>query len=54
VEQKAKSLLIVTVTLASLGLAGFVGVSYAVSQDEALIAHSPNDRANHHPLHEAN
>jgi hypothetical protein len=53
VEQKAKSLLFVTVALASLGLAGFVGVSYAVSKDEAPAAHYPNDRANHHPLHAA-
>ena len=52
-EHKAKSILIMTAILASLGLVGFVGVSYAVSQDEASVIHYPNDRANHHPLHEA-
>jgi len=53
VQHKAKSILIVAVALALLGLAGFVGVSYAISQD-ATVGHYPNDRANHHPVHEAN
>ena len=53
-EQKAKSLLIVMIALAALGLAGFVGVSYATSKDGGAVTGYPNDRANHHPLHEAN
>ncbi|HEY1382063.1 MAG TPA: hypothetical protein VGF43_00530 [Dongiaceae bacterium] len=53
-EHKAKYVLILAATLAALGLAGFVGVSYAISQDDPIVTHHPNDRANHHPLHEAN
>jgi hypothetical protein len=54
VEQKAKAMLIVALTLGVLVLAGFVGVSYAVSQDDATVTHYANDRANHHPVHEVN
>jgi hypothetical protein len=54
VEHKAKQIMIVTVALAVLGLAGFAGVSYAISQDEAPVAHYANDSANHHPVHPAN
>jgi hypothetical protein len=54
VEQKAKATLSVALTLGVLVLAGFVGVSYAVSQDDATVAHYANDRANHHPVHEVN
>jgi hypothetical protein len=51
VEQKAKAVLIVAVTLGALVLAGFVGVSY---KDDPGAGHSPNDRANHHPRHLTN
>jgi len=54
VEQKAKAMLIVAATLGVIVLAGFVGVSYAISQDDATVSHYQNDRANHHPVHEAN
>lgn len=48
-EQKAKAMLIMAVTLGALVLAGFVGAfSY---NDEASVVHYQNDRANHHPLH---
>ena len=50
-EQKAKAMLIMAVTLGTLVLAGFVGVSYTDAQSAS---HSPNDRANHHPRHLTN
>ena len=52
-EQKAKAMLIVAVTLGVIVLAGFVGVSHAISEDDATVTHYQNDRANHHPVHEA-
>ena len=48
-EQKAKAMLIMAVTLGTLVLAGFVGAfSY---NDGTTVGHYQNDRANHHPLH---
>ena len=52
VEQKAKAMLIMAVTLGALVLAGFVGAfSY---NDDLGAGHSPNDRANHYPRHLTN
>jgi hypothetical protein len=48
VEQKAKAMLIMAVTLGTLVLAGFVGVSYT---DAPSASHSPNNQANHHSRH---
>lgn len=51
-EQKAKAMLIMAVTVGALVLAGFVGAfSY---NDEAAAGHYQNDRANHHPRHLTN
>jgi hypothetical protein len=55
VEQKAKAMLIVAAALGALVLAGFVGVSYAISyKDDAAAGQYANDRANHHPVHPVN
>jgi hypothetical protein len=55
VEQKAKAMLIMAVTLGALVLAGFVGVSYKDDRgDDPGAGHSPNDRANHYPRHLTN
>jgi len=43
-----KALMIVVVALSAIVLAGFVSVSLTAQEP---IAHQPNDRANHHPLH---
>jgi hypothetical protein len=51
VEQKAKAMLIMAVTLGTLVLAGFVGVSYT---DVQGASHSPNNQATHHPRHLSN
>lgn len=49
-EHKSKALLIVAVALSAIVLAGFVGASL---KDDELMAYHPNDRANHHPLHDS-
>lgn len=44
------------ITAAAVGAvlaAGLVGASFDVSADEPAASQHPNDRANHHPLHEA-
>jgi len=51
VEQKAKAMLIMAVTLGTLVLAGFVGVSYTDGQSPS---HAANNQANHHARHLTN
>lgn len=48
-EHKSKALMVVAVALSAIVLAGFVGASF---KNEDLVVYHPNDRANHHPLHE--
>lgn len=50
-QNKAK--LITAIALAAILAAGLAGAVREASADEPTASHYPNDRANHHPLHEA-
>ena len=48
-----KTRLVAAAAIGAVLAAGFIGASYDVSADEPTASQHPNDRANHHPLHEA-